>query len=250
MTRLLGVTLLISSLFGQEFEVAAIRPSGPRDPVGDMIVSPGGRLTITGFKLSQLIEKAYRVENYQISGGPVWVSQDRFNIIATPPESSRASKFSPSARRDPPPPEELLMLQALLADRFHLKLHRETKEGTVLALVSTNKGPRLQPPKTPDHRPQVMLGFDSDADRARHHYLQGDNATMPLLAQRLAGLLGRPVHDETGVAGNFDFKFSFDEDETHAAVVAAIQQLGLKLESKKAPIETLVIDHAEKPSAN
>jgi len=249
MTRLLGVTLLFSSLFGQEFEVATIRPSSPRDPIGDMVVSPGGRLTITGFKLSQLIEKAYSVENYQISGGPVWVSQDRFNVIATPPESSRASKFSPAGRRDPPP-EELLMLQALLAGRFHLKLHRETKEGAVLALVITNKGPKLQPPKNPDHRPLVMFGFDNDAEGARHHYLQGDNATMPLLAQRLAGLLGRPVHNETGVAGNFDFKFSFDEDETDAAMVAAIQQLGLKLESKKAPIQTPVVDHAEKPSAN
>jgi uncharacterized protein (TIGR03435 family) len=95
-----------------------------------------------------------------------------------------------------------------------------------------------------------MYGFDNDAKGARIYYVQGDNATMTLLAQRLADLMGRSVRDETGLAGNFDFKCSFEEDATKAGMVAAMQQLGLKLESRKGPIEMLVIDHAEKPSAN
>jgi uncharacterized protein (TIGR03435 family) len=245
----LAAIFLAGSLFGQEFEVATVKSSNPRDGV-DMQVSPGGRLTITGFYLSQLIEKAYGVENYQISGGPVWASQDRFSIVATPRESSPLSKFSPAKRRDPPPPEELLMLQALLANRFHLKLHHETKEGAVYVLKVGAKGPRLQPPKNPENPPRVGVGFDSDGDGSRVYYLYGLNATAPVLVKQVARELRRPVTDETGLAANFDFKVNYDQDETGASLITAIQQLGLKLESRKGPIETLVIDHAEKPSAN
>jgi uncharacterized protein (TIGR03435 family) len=248
--KLVGTLLASAILLAQEFEVASVKPSTPQERSITLSTWPGGRITVTNFTLHQLIEKTYGVEKFQVSGGPAWIDVDRYSIEARPPASSELSKFSPTNPKTPPPQEELLMLQALLADRFQLKLHRETKEGTVLTLVITSKGPKLQPPKNRDDRPLVSSGFDNDVEGKRLYYLQGHNATMPLLAQRLAGLLGRPVHDDTGLAASFDFKFNFDEDETHATMVAAIQQLGLKLEAKKAPIETLVVDHAEKPSAN
>jgi uncharacterized protein (TIGR03435 family) len=245
----LAAIFLAGCLFGQEFEVATVKLSNPRDGI-DMQVAPDGRLTITNFHLTQLIERAYGVENYQVSGGPVWASQDKFSIIATPPDSSPVSKFSPAKRRDPPPPEELLMFQALLADRFHLKLHRETKEGTVYALVVSAKGPKLQPVKNPDNPASVGVAFDGELNGPRIYYLFGLNATAAALVKELAHDLHRPVTDETGLTTNFDFKVNFDDDETSSSLITAIQQLGLKLEARKAPMEMLVIDHAEKPSAN
>jgi uncharacterized protein (TIGR03435 family) len=252
MTRPPLAAILLASrvLLAQEFEIASVKPSTPEERSISMSTWPGGRITVTNFTLQQLIQHAYGVQRFQISAGPGWIDSDRYSIEARPPASSESSKFSPSNPKTPPPKEELLMLQALLADRFQLKVHRETKEGTILALVITSKGPKLQPPKNRDDRPLVMYGFDNDAKGARIYYVQGDNATMTLLAQRLADLMGRSVRDETGLAGNFDFKCSFEEDATKAGMVAAMQQLGLKLESRKGPIEMLVIDHAEKPSAN
>ena len=248
----IGAILLISFvLFGQEFEVASVKAANPNDPI-DMVASQGGRLTITNFKLTQLIEKAYGVEDFQISGGPVWISQDRYSIIATPPDSSQSRKFSPVKRRDPPPQEELLMLQALLADRFHLKLHLETREGTVYGLVVSSKGPKLRPAKNPDDRPMVGSGFNGDHDSSTvTYYISGQNVSMPFLAAKLAVFVHRPVTDKTGLRGSFDFKLDYAEGNDDVFLFAALQkELGLKLESKKGPIEILVIDHAEKPSAN
>lgn len=252
MMRLPGVVLLVPGmLLCQEFEVASVKPANPGDPI-DMIVSPGGRLTITNFTLQLLIRIAYGVEQFQISGGPVWVGQDRYSIVAKPPDSSQSSKFSPAKRTDPPPKEELLMLQALLADRFHLKLHRETKEGPVYALVVSSKGPKLQPAKNPDDRPVVGNGFNGNHDSPDvTYYISGQNVTMSILAAKLAAFVHRPVSDNTGLRGSFDFKFDYAEGGENVFLFEAIQkELGLKLESRKGPVEHLIIDHAEKPSAS
>lgn len=240
----------VSLLSAQEFEVASVKPSTPQERDISMFTYPGGRITVRNFTLKQLIQVSYEVQNFQISGGPAWAGEAGFTMELKPPASSQSSRFSPSNPKNPPPKEELLMLQALLADRFQLKLHRETREGTVFALVSNGKGRKLQPPKSRDARPLVTMGFEADTDGRRLYFIAGLNATMALLAQRLAGLLRRPVDDETGIAGNFDFKFNYEEDGTDASLVTAMQQIGLKLESKKSSTEFLVIDRAEKPSAN
>jgi len=91
------------------------------------------------------------------------------------------------------------MLQSLLASRFQLKFHRETKDAAILVLVVTGKGPKLEPPKNRDDRPLVMVGFDGEVNGPRVYYIAGQNATMPLLAQRLAQMLRRPVRDETSL---------------------------------------------------
>lgn len=249
--RIGAILVIFPALFLQEFEIASVKPANPSDPI-DMVVSQGGRLTITNFKLSQLIERAYGVEDFQIVGGPVWIRQDRYSIIATPPDSSQSRSFSPVRGRDLPPQEELLMLQALLADRFHLKLHRETKDGTVYALVVSSKGQKLHPAKNPDDRPLVGSGFNGDRDSPIvTYYISGQNVSMPFLAAKLAVFLHRPVTDRTGLTGSFDFKFDYAEGNDNVFLFAALQkELGLKLESKKGPIEILVIDHGEKPSAN
>lgn len=145
-----------------------------------------------------------------------------------------------------------LIEHAYGVERFQISENStaKRKEASILALVFTSKGPKLEAPKNRDDRPLVMLGFDGDISGPRLYYIAGQNATMPLLAQRLAQMLRKPVRDETRLSGNFDFKFNYDEDETNASLVAAIQQLGLKLESRKGPVEHLIVDHAEKPTPN
>jgi uncharacterized protein (TIGR03435 family) len=240
----IAILLVAGSVFGQEFEVASVKPSTPQERDISMFTYPGGRIIVRNFTLRQLIEHAYGVERVQVLGGPAWIDTDRYSIEAKPPASSESSRFSPASPKTAPPPEELLMLQSLLAARFQLKLHRETKDAGILALVVTGKGPKLETPKNRDDRPVVMMGVDGD------YYLAGQNATMALLAQRLSQILRRPVRDETNLAGNFDFKFNYDHEDNDASLLTAIQRLGLKLESRKGSVEHLVVDHAEKPTAN
>ena len=111
---------------------------------------------------------------------------------------------------------------------------------------------KLQPAKNPDDRPMVGSGFNGDHDSPNvTYYISGQNVTMPFLAAKLAVFVHRPVTDKTGLRGSFDFKFDYAEGNDDVFLFAALQkELGLKLESKKGPIEILVIDHAEKPSAN
>jgi uncharacterized protein (TIGR03435 family) len=143
------------------------------------------------------------------------------------------------------------MLQTLLADRFQLKFHRDTKEGPVYILAVGNKELKLKPAKSADDYPWVgspQGGAISGTGMA------GTNATMMLLATRLTGYLRRPVLDQTGMKEAFDFRFELPRDDSQpdviASIFASIQALGLKLDAAKGPVETLVIDHAEKPSEN
>jgi uncharacterized protein (TIGR03435 family) len=142
------------------------------------------------------------------------------------------------------------MLQQLLADRFALRLHRETKEITIYSLIVGKNGPKLK--EGGSAGPYLS--------RPSPGRLAGQRASMSSLASALAGNLGRPVIDNTGLKGGYDFSLEWTADAAPDAVPAdtsgpslftALQdQLGLRLESKKAPIEVLIIDRAEKPSPN
>jgi uncharacterized protein (TIGR03435 family) len=132
-----------------------------------------------------------------------------------------------------------------------LKSHRETREGPVYILVRNKKELKLQSAKNKDDRPWVG-GIPNGMITGNG--IAGINISMPLLATRLSRYLERPVLDQTGLQGSFDFKFEYASDDPHPDVVSSIltsiQALGLKLESSKGPVETIVIDHAERPSAN
>ncbi|HWC99597.1 MAG TPA: TIGR03435 family protein [Candidatus Sulfopaludibacter sp.] len=126
--------------FGQttktpSFDVASVKPvtsaAGDRQPI-DFRVQPGGRLTITNLRLKVIIREAFGVKDYQIAGGPAWMDTDRFDIAA-------------KAEGDPTRQQMMTMLQALLADRFHLMVHRETKEGNIYALAVAKNGPKFKP---------------------------------------------------------------------------------------------------------
>jgi uncharacterized protein (TIGR03435 family) len=229
------------------FEVVSVKRTPPAsgDPVG-LFTYPGGRIHATNYTLKQLIRDAYNVEEYRILDGPQWVDDDRFSVEAKPPVSSEASKWTPANFKSPPNSEMRQMMQTLLAERFQLKVHTETRRERVYALVTAKGGPKLALPKSTTVQPFVSY---------LPHGLSGQNATMDQLVERLASILKRPVSNRTAIEGHFDFLIDYPPDDAGtdytARLLGAIQdQLGLKLETQQGSVEVLVIDRAEKPSAN
>jgi uncharacterized protein (TIGR03435 family) len=241
-----------SAMLTPTFEVASVKPSSKQERVIGMFTYPGGRLTVTNYTLRMLIAAAYQVREFQILGGPKWTGEERYSVAAMPPADSQSSKISPANPKLPPQGEELSMLRALLADRFHLAVHAETKEGRVFALQVGRKGPALAGARDKDAYPVVSYGRTGAAERP--DFMEGQNASMALFAERLSRELGCPVLDQTGLKGAFDFKFEYAADLSESAagssLFTAIQQLGLKLAPTRGPVPHLVIDHAEKPSEN
>ncbi len=234
-----------AALFAQEkpaFDVASVKPAGPDGRGGrDFRTYPGGRLHITNLPLDVIIREAYGIKRYQLSGGPAWLHTDEFDIEA-------------KSEGDPGRAQMMAMLQALLAGRFQLKLRRETREQNVYALTVAKNGPRLTPSTAAEfyirlyrNTPMELPGVD--------YTIAGQKATLAQIAEGLGdNQLGRPVLDRTGIPGEYDFKLRYatdDNPDTGPSIFAAIQeQLGLKLEAARGPVEILVIEKAEKPSGN
>jgi len=238
------------------FEVASIKPSNPQAGRGGLgtglYTYPGGRIVVSNFNLMQLIGETFDTSLFRFPNAPAWVNDDRYDIEARPPASSEASKSNPRMFKMPPNDEQREMLQTLLVERFHLKFHRETKEGSVYLLSKGNKTPKLQEAKDKEAYPWAGSfvgggGFSTDG-------MAGINITMSQLAKRLTPLMGHPVLDHTGLSGAFDFKIVGTSDDARADeisnIISSLAGLGLKLEASKAPLETVIIDHAEKPSDN
>jgi uncharacterized protein (TIGR03435 family) len=173
---------------------------------------------------------AYEItQNPQLIGGPKWIDSARFEIEA----KAQGAADRPLIHR---------MLQALLADRFHLAARREQREMPVYFLVLAKDGPKLRDPKH-DGRPPA-----NDPGIRRF----GVFGNIVGLTHMLSNLLERPVIDKTGINGSHDWSLKLAQDDVPAAAVfAALEdQLGLKLESAKAPVDVVVIERVEKPSAN
>jgi uncharacterized protein (TIGR03435 family) len=224
------------------FEAASVKPVpvDARVPLDFRIT--GGRLISTNWTLDLLMREAYGLRSSQISGGPNWVNSDRFSIEAV-------------ASGDPGREQMLLMLQGLLEDRFKLKVHRETKEGNVYVLSVAKGGPKLKPPKEGDPSFVHMQRMTPNELPGVLYAHVGQNASMAQLCEALWDQLHAPVLDRTGVTGNWDFRVEYAVEgaaaEAGPSIFTAVQsQLGLRLEAAKGPLETLVIDHAEKPSEN
>jgi len=230
------------------FEVASIKPSRPGSVGISLLTDPSGRFTTENATLRMIITFGFGVRDFQVSGGPSWIDSDRFDIVAKP--EARANRA-----------QVLQMVQTLLEDRFKLKSHRGTKELPVFGLVIGKNGPKLKPTKPEEDAARPMKGFQGGRGE-----LTGLGADMGALATRLSAVLGRKVIDRTGLTGKYDFKLQWtpdtpqpmrnpDEPVTDNApgpsLINAVQeQLGLRLEAQKGPVEILVIDSVEKPSAN
>lgn len=249
-----------ASLFSQTptgppaFEVASVKPANPvggRMEINGFYTYPGGRIVCHGCTLEYLLENAYDVQQFQLSGGPGWMSSDRFEIEARPPATAKSVSSNPGSPKAAPNAEQREMLQTLLADRFQLKVRRDVKQGSVYVLVRGSKPLRLEEPKVKSDFEWVgspkggMITGDGIA---------GESISMPMLAARLSRYLAAPVLDKTAISGQFDFRFDYVSGDDHpdvtSAILASVQGIGLKLEASRGPVETIVIDHAEKPSEN
>jgi uncharacterized protein (TIGR03435 family) len=195
-----------------------------------------GSLNYTNVTLKDVIGQAYKIPESQISG-PDWLNTDRFDIAAK----------IPAGARDQVPQ----MLQALLSTRFHVVLHRDTKELPVYELTVAKNGPKLK-------HIDSESGITSNANRTRWHL--DAKVTMHALAEFLSERVGRPVFDRTGLSGPFEVTLDWAIDDAPAAdgadpgpslFTALQEQLGLKLDSTKGPVETIVVDRADRvPSEN
>jgi uncharacterized protein (TIGR03435 family) len=218
-----------------------------------------------------LIREAYGLRNSnndQIQGVPGWAKSDRYDIEAKV-NGANVAEFAKLSRE-----QHDLMLQTLLADRFKLIMHRETRELPVYALIIAKNGPKLKEAKAGDTYPKGIKGLDGysgpGAVIMEKGEIEAQDIPMTELVSMLTQETGRTVLDKTGLAGKYDISLKWTPDEESAqmpnatesqqgnpsdvsgtSIFTALQeQLGLKLESQKGPVEGLVMDHLEKPSPN
>ncbi len=200
--------------------------------------------------MKQFVLEAYGVSRDQLSGGPGWFDSDRFEIEAKGPDDFSQDPDRALLGSYNMPKRMALMLQTLLEDRFKLKVHRETKERTVYSLVVAKGGPKLKEVAPNDPSERCCWTFNSGQITARFR-------SMPWLADALRMYVGAPVLDQTELKGAYDFKLEWQDERDPdpkagpSSIFTAVQEeLGLKLEPSKGPVEILVVDHAEKPDAN
>jgi uncharacterized protein (TIGR03435 family) len=239
------------------FEVATIKPSDPARP-GKVFTVRGQDVLTINTTLNDLVSMAYNLHARQIAGGPSWLDSDKYDVTGRPDVPGQPSV------------EQIkIMLQKLIADRFQLKFHREKKELTVYAIGVAKAGAKISKSQgDPNGLPGLFFGPGGPEGGVSFNVR---NATMAEVASTLQGsLLDRPVVDQTGLSEKYDFIVKFTPDAGQMAgfgrvgpsaatdnpdappdLFSAFQrQLGLKIETSKAPVDVLVIDKVEKPSAN
>lgn len=237
-----AIAMAASGIAGVSFEVASIRPNVSGES-GSSSSTQNGRFIGRNQNLRDLIEHAYGVMEWQITG-PAWILSERFDVTAKPPAGVAGDQFE-------------TMMQNLLAERFKLQLHREQREHAVYALVVAKTG--MKAVSAPGDG-QARTNWSRDHIAAQH-------MSMAAFAERLSRVADRPVVDATGLQGAFNFELKWTPDTAQAkpsanpgtqladappSLFTAIEeQLGLKLEPRKMPVEFLVVDHAEKvPTEN
>jgi uncharacterized protein (TIGR03435 family) len=233
---------LLVSLAQSQFDAASVKPNTSGSNLVSGRMPSGGAFTATNSSLKMLISMAWKLKAFEIQGGPAWLTTDRFDIAA---KSANPNLTDEQFR---------LMLQDLLADRFHLTTHRETRTVPIYSLLPAKGGlklPHADPAPCP--KPATACGSFGLEDTL----MEARGVPMSSLVHGLSTLLERPVVDNTGFPGTFDAQLVFaplndaKPDSTLPTLFTVIQeQLGLRLESGKGPSEILVIDHVERPSEN
>lgn len=234
------------------FEAAVIKPTPPDFRARLMTMQGAHQFQAKGYALKALISAAYSLPPRAVSGGPDWTDVDRYDILAATPGEAR-----------PDVDQQMAMIRSLLADRFSLKFHTEPREFSAYVLKVAKGGARLREPAAPEAQ-TPLVNTVYPADRIA---LPGRNVTMNQFAATLQRVvLDRPVLDKTGLAGKYDFDLEWTYDDTQFGgnlppiasdnsgkpdLFAALQQqLGLRLDSAKAVIDTIVIDSVQRPSEN
>ena len=214
-----------------QFEVASIKPSAQGVRGATFYNPTRERFQIDDVTVKGLIAYACNVREFQIEGASGWVASDRYNVIAKPDGELTDERIR-------------AMVQSLLAERMGLKIHRESREMSVLSLTVAKGGPKLQ-------ESAIAAGPTMRGGEGR---LTGQNLTMDMLASLLANRVERPVLNRTGMPGQFDIKLEWvpeESPETGPSIFTAVQeQLGLRLETERAAAEILVVEHVDRPSPN
>jgi uncharacterized protein (TIGR03435 family) len=226
----------VSLLWSQTFEVASVKRSAQQNSLGMILTRPGqpddpGRIAWTSVSLKSLVEMAWHVDMDQV-GGPQWIEDERYDIVA---------KFPSDSSRD----QLRVMVQNLLQERFHMTAHVETRPRLEYALVVAKGGPKLKPAQ---EKPVWEAGDD---------HIQSMKTTVSEFAGLLSGWLHRRVLDETGVQGKYDITLHVAVADltgmraNDASIFSAVQELGLKVESRSVPDKFIVIDKADRiPTEN
>lgn len=241
--------------FGQEaaktpeFETASIKPSDAVRPIGTFLTGCStpepGRFVCVRTSFRGLVMSAYGVNRYQVSG-PEWMDSENFEIAAKVPAGASREQVN-------------LMLQHLLAGRFQMTVHRETKDVPVYVLVVSKDGHQLKPFKDEDGKaPGGAAGaaqeFPGDLNTSLYngvYEIEATGLTVPMLLNLISDQLDRPTLDETGLTGRYNFTLSFALGARPSLFSAIQSQLGLKLEPKTIQMQTIVVDQAGKtPAAN
>ncbi|HUE03092.1 MAG TPA: TIGR03435 family protein [Bryobacteraceae bacterium] len=263
------------------FEVVSIKPNHDSDRNVFIRMDPGGRFEAHNITVKFLLEEAYGIRDPQLSESPGWLDSEHYNIEAKPDDSVDASKLG----RDERQAVLRAMLQGMLADRFKLVVHHETREQSEYALVVTKNGPKFHEttapeidPKTGPPGPPAPPTPGAPVPRGGIRMMGRGDLTcsgigLKQFADVLARQIGHVVVDQTGLKGLYDFTLKWTPDEGQGqmfrgaggppgdapppsdasgpTIFTALQeQLGLKLESQKGPVDTIVIDHVERPSEN
>ena len=230
------------------FDVASIKPTPPEFR-GSRAFAPssGNNLSLRGMPLRELIQLAYTLPSDLVSGGPGWVEDIRYDI-----EARAEGKASQQ--------ERLQMLRTLLADRFQLKFHYESKETSTYVLTAGKNNPKMRERKPGDGGEPSGI-----RDTGSLHYVCRDTSMAWFARYLESTVLSRPVADKTGLSGTYDFELSWRPDDSQFKgrfagsqeaqsdlpdLFTALKDIGLRLETVKSPIQFLRIDRAEKPSEN
>jgi uncharacterized protein (TIGR03435 family) len=248
------------------FEVASVKPTKTQN-LSMFTVYPGGRFRATNFGLGGLIKRAYRLQDDQLIGGPSWVQSEGFDIEAKGEGDSSAEQL-------------FLMLQTLLTERFKLTLRHETRELPTYTLLMARNGGKAGPqltassgadcvsPPRPGSAPDTVSASTGPACGlySPSGHWTGRNTTIDSLASSLSRVVHRVVRNRTELAGTFDLDLQWTDltvllqpggsltdappppDNPTSIFTALQEQLGLKLESTKGPVDVLVIDHVEHPT--
>jgi bla regulator protein blaR1 len=262
------------------FEAASVKPSEAKNPGRGIRRQPGGRFNTFNTPIKLMITFAYQIQDYQLVGGPGWINSDRFDIVAKFPGDPPA--IVPGSGAD----HMMLAMRTLLADRFKLVVHRETRQLDTYALTLVKPGQpgpamkpangddcspaafaarRGQPPPAPG-TPLPVCGIQQGPGRIRF-----GGFPLSLFATGISNRLGRATVDRTGLTGNWDFELTFAAEVPPAGALppgalingadpsavdpnapdlftAVREQLGIKIESTKGPVEVLVIDSVSQPT--
>ncbi len=234
------------------FEVTSVKLNNSGSRFSRTSTGPDGSLRATNVTLRGFIPQFYGVPDYQVVGGPDWINTARFDIEGKPQAGLTD-------------PDVAAMMQSLFEDRFQLKIHREVRELPVFLLTVAKDGSKLQ--RTIEGR-AALNGLKPGTSRTNATSaggeISGSGIAIPKLIEMLVTPLGRPVIDKTNVTGQFDFTLKWSSasnqlrdglnpvaEPNGASIFTAIQeQLGLRLESSKEPVDVLVIDSMQKPTEN